>query len=213
MPNWLEICIVIGIVLGLQLCSSIYSFVSGAAFKSVQFSDLRIFEILVYEILVSAIALGFLYLRGYKLWKQIGFALTIRSVGLSVALFFATQAAYIGLWMLVSVCLRGSRLPMAEYVFSVTLPYALAIALINPLFEEAFLLGYLFDKLQEKSVWIFLSVTTLIRVAGHLYQGWVGIISILPMAIIFAAVYRKSRNLMPFYLSHAAMDLVGLLLN
>jgi uncharacterized protein len=125
-------------------------------------------------------------------------------------LFLSTYAAYATIWIGLNLILYPNTIPIPKVTNSATFVFVILVSLLNPLFEETFVVGYLFDKLQGKGLLVFIIISTLIRTSYHLYQGWVGVVSITPMGLIFAFTYYKYKNLMPLYLSHALMDLTGL---
>ena len=84
-----------------------------------------------------------------------------------------------------------------------------AVAFINPIFEETFIVGYLFERGKSFGFWVIFATSCLIRVSYHLYQGWLGVISILPYGIIFALAYARTRNLWPLVLAHAMQDFIA----
>ena len=49
-----------------------------------------------------------------------------------------------------------------------------------------------------------------LRLAIHLYQGAIGVVSVLPIGILFAVYYLRTGKLWPVVVAHAAMDLVAL---
>jgi len=211
LPDWLELSIVPAICFGVPIITSVLQIASGKAFVSVRFTNSVIVTALFYELFVSAICLIFLYLRGYKIWNRLNFLISFKGVFLAIGLFIATYAAYYILWIAASFLFSGREIPVGEYASSVAWYFAVVLSLVNPLFEEGFLLGYVFDRLQTQPAWFLIVLTTLIRISYHLYQGWVGIIALLAVGILFALVYSKTKNLMPIYLCHALMDLTGLL--
>jgi membrane protease YdiL (CAAX protease family) len=44
----------------------------------------------------------------------------------------------------------------------------------------------------------------------HLYQGPVGIVSIVPLGILYGYAYSRTRMLWPLILAHIVIDLIGL---
>lgn len=211
-PNWIEFVLVLSICFGMSIVGSIFSFVSGAAFTRVEFTNAHAVGILVLEPLLAAICVVFLYLRGNKLWKKLRFSPTWKATGVTFGLLIATYIAYVVNFNIVYLLVGKENLTIAKYSVSANVLLILAVSLLNPLFEEAFVVGYVFDKMQNYGVVFVVAVSTLIRVSYHLYQGWIGIISIVPLGILFAIVYSRTRNLMPLYFAHAVMDLIGLIL-
>jgi membrane protease YdiL (CAAX protease family) len=211
MPDWLEIFIVITICFGISVYGSIRSFNSGAAFTKIEFNDARILSSLIFEFIATIICLCFLWLRNYKIGERLKFEPSIKGTLLGIGLFFATYLVYIILIIVVFTIVGEQNIPVAQYVVTVSLPLVAAISIINPLFEETFVMGYIFDKLEPHGALWAITASVLIRTSYHLYQGWTGIISLLTIGLIFALVYWRYRNLWAFYFAHVLMDFTGLL--
>ncbi len=210
-PNWMEFAFVLAVCFGLSIVGSILSFASGAAFTKVEFTNEHAIGILVGETLISSICVVFLYLRGYKIWEKLRFSPSWKGIIIAFGLLIATYIAYAVLFNMVYLSVGKENFAIAKYSISADLVLILAVSLINPLFEETFVVGYVFDKMQRHSVVLIVIISTLIRVSYHLYQGWIGIISMVPLGVFFAIVYSRTKNLMPLYLAHAVMDLLGLI--
>jgi membrane protease YdiL (CAAX protease family) len=83
--------------------------------------------------------------------------------------------------------------------------------LINPIFEELIVVGYLIPVLEKmKNLTFAINVSVMIRLLYHLYQGPVGVVSIVPMGLLFAYWYAYKRNLWPLLIAHFIEDLLGL---
>jgi membrane protease YdiL (CAAX protease family) len=88
------------------------------------------------------------------------------------------------------------------------------VSVINPIFEEIFVCAYVVEKIKKhKGLAYGVMVSVLIRTSYHLYQGLAGMFLIVPMGIIFALWYGKTRRLWPLIVAHGLMDLVGLLVS
>lgn len=209
-PHWAELLLILLLCFGFPILKSLNNLLNGQAFTKVEFDDARIILTLIAEIIISAICISFLWLRGYKIWERLNFSPSLKGSIWAVGLLVASYLAYIILFIIVTAIIGRENLKVADFSFSVSVFPVLLISLINPLFEEAFVLGYLFDKLQTKSLLTVVMISTLIRTSYHLYQGWIGLLSILPMGILFALTYSRTRNLWSVYLAHLAMDLIGL---
>ncbi len=88
------------------------------------------------------------------------------------------------------------------------------VSVINPIFEEIFVCAYVIEKIKKhKGLAAGIMVSVLIRTLYHLYQGLAGMFLIVPMGIIFALWYGKTKRLWPLIVTHGVMDLVGLLVS
>lgn len=87
----------------------------------------------------------------------------------------------------------------------------LAVSVINPIFEEVFVCGYVISSLRDRiGVANAVNVSAGIRVAYHLYQGPIGVLGITPYALIAAIWFVRTRRLAPLILAHALVDFTGL---
>jgi membrane protease YdiL (CAAX protease family) len=84
--------------------------------------------------------------------------------------------------------------------------------IVNPLFEEVFETGYVVAALKrDNNPWLAINASVAIRLACHLYQGPLGVLSIIPTGLILAFWFARTGRLWPVILAHAAMDLIAIL--
>ncbi len=55
-----------------------------------------------------------------------------------------------------------------------------------------------------------MNVSMGIRLLYHLYQGPMGIITIVPLGLLYGFVYVRTRQLWPLILAHMLIDIAGL---
>ncbi len=84
------------------------------------------------------------------------------------------------------------------------LPLALVFCIVSAYREELFFRAYLLTRLTEIGAAPLLAAaaTALLFSAGHLYEGWIGLLFSALQGIYFAAVFFKTRNLHVIALSH-----------
>jgi membrane protease YdiL (CAAX protease family) len=88
---------------------------------------------------------------------------------------------------------------------------AVIISLLNPIFEEVFVCGYIVSALAKPgNVWPAIHASVAVRLLYHLYQGPAGIIGVIPLGLLFAGYFARSRQLWPLLIAHALFDLIGL---
>ncbi|HEY1961884.1 MAG TPA: CPBP family intramembrane glutamic endopeptidase, partial [Rhizomicrobium sp.] len=86
------------------------------------------------------------------------------------------------------------------------------IAIVNPLFEEVFVTGYVMTALKSNgNPWRAINASVLLRLLYHLYQGSLGVLAIIPMGLIFAVWYARTGRLWPIIVAHALLDGTALL--
>lgn len=210
-PDWLEIIIVLTICFGMSIYGSIASFTSSKPAAEINFDDSKLISLVVFELFISGICIIFLWLRDYKIWEKLSFEITFIDSLLSLSVLILSYLAYAITFAAVFSIFGAENISSPAIRNSAHLFSIVILSLINPLFEEVFVVGYFFDKMKSQNVWLIILASALLRTSYHLYQGWLGIISILPIGLIFAFVYSRRRNLWILYLAHALMDLIGLM--
>jgi membrane protease YdiL (CAAX protease family) len=86
----------------------------------------------------------------------------------------------------------------------------IAVSIINPIFEEAIVVGYIIPVLKDRTGVLFaINISVLVRLLYHLYQGPIAAITIIPMGLIFAFVYTKWKNIWPLIIAHSIMDFIA----
>jgi membrane protease YdiL (CAAX protease family) len=169
---------------------------------------------LTYEIAVGAVLAGFLRIRGWT-WRRLGFQPHWRDLLWAVALLFATYTAYYVLSLAVVTVWPGFyQLALDTHLVAthIAWPILVAISIVNPVFEEVLLCGYAVAAVKDKAgAAVAINVSAGIRVLSHLYQGPVGVMSLVPEGLIFATWFARTGRLWPLIVAHALQDLLGLL--
>jgi membrane protease YdiL (CAAX protease family) len=85
------------------------------------------------------------------------------------------------------------------------------VCLVNPFFEEVFVSGYVIAALDpRRTAWTGINVSVAIRLLYHLYQGPVGVLSVVPIGLVFAWWYARTGRLWPLVMAHALFDFLPL---
>lgn len=87
----------------------------------------------------------------------------------------------------------------------------LATIVVNPVFEETLVCGYIIQRLANKGALVAISFSAFIRFLYHTNLGPSSLGSLL-MGLIFAYLFWRYRQLWPLIVAHSLIDLVGLLL-
>lgn len=92
-----------------------------------------------------------------------------------------------------------------------SLPVIIFASLVIGLYEEVIVLGFVIAFVEKRGGkdWFKTAIllSTLIRVSYHTYQGQEWLFSHILMGLVFAACYVRWRNLLPFVLVHALIDI------
>jgi len=178
------------------------------------FNDAALINIVVFELLQSAFLVWFLRVRGWTL-EKVGLSISWRGTGLGWLLLIGTFVLAMGAqtlaqwFMPLEMQAAGRMYPTADPKVSMQLVFFAST--VNGIFEELFVVGYIITALREvRGVWTAINASTVLRLLYHLYQGPIGVITIVPMGLLYGYVYARTRQLWPLIFAHVLIDIVGL---
>ena len=209
-PVWTEALIVVFGAFGFAFIGSAQHLSGNAPGAAVTEHHLR--SLMIYEPVVFLVVGGFLYLRGWT-FKRVGLMPRFMDGPIGVGLALGAYAAYAVLWILATAArLQPAYLNGASsLVGGHFLTTVIAVSVVNPLFEELFVCGYLITMAKETGhLAIGVNASIAIRLAYHLYQGGAGVIGIVPFGLIMAVWFSKTSRLWPIVVAHALTDFAGL---
>ncbi len=170
--------------------------------------------------MVQAIAIGvvlgwFLKVRGWTLAK-IGLGVTMRGTSWGLLLFVLCLAL---LFAIRAVAEFSFGLGFSEIVErfpadgKLNMQVVFVSSVVSATFEELFVAGYVITALSAtRGPWTAINVSTGLRVLYHLYQGPLGVLTIVPLGLLFGWLYVRTRQLWPLILAHVLLDVAGLAL-
>lgn len=82
------------------------------------------------------------------------------------------------------------------------------IVIVNSFYEEFLLVGYLFKKLEKYNAVFIIGFSMLIRFSLHTYQGWISLITISSLGLVFGIYYLKFKKLWPLVIAHGFYNLI-----
>jgi len=174
------------------------------------FSDANLAEMIVTELALGGLALAFLRFRGHSISELLprpSWAGGIAGVMLFVVTLFA--------WWFVAGFFDTKSFhsqPIEEMMSKshVSIGMAVALSMMNGLYEETFLTGYLLEAFRSYGASVAIGLSTLVRLLYHLYQGPIGAASIVVYAVIVSLFYWRTKWLWPVVFCHVLTDLVAL---
>jgi hypothetical protein len=165
------------------------------------YDDRRLYTIIAIELVCGTLAILLLRARG---WKLADFGLRI-----SMPLTIAGMLLFIGANIAIAGFFEAFRALSGTDPSAMTTPVARAswiplilFVLIDPLYEETFEVAYNIRATQVDGAAFGITLSATIRLICHLYQGPIAPLTILPLGIIFAAVYWKWRKVWPLAVAH-----------
>jgi len=219
LPAGVEFLVVVSWAFGLPVFSSIMALGTGGESgggtgHSLVFNDAALINIVVFELLQSAFLVWFLHVRGWTL-EKVGLTISWRGTGLAWLLLIGTFVLAMGAqtlaqWLMpLEMQAAGRMYPTADPKVSMQL--AFFASTVNGIFEELFVVGYIITALRDvRGMWTAINVSTVLRLLYHLYQGPIGVITIVPMGLLYGYVYARTRQLWPLIFAHVLIDIVGL---
>ncbi len=175
--------------------------------KAPRLSSGEVWQIVVYEAIVFTLLAAFLGARNWSS-DDIGLRPSLRDtlIGSGLAL-----AAFL-LWLALALVFADDPQPAAAAGPTLPLALVVLISVVNPVFEETFVTGYVITVLKRHDhVFAAIGISVALRVLYHLYEGFDALIGIAPGALLFAAWYARSGRLWPVIVAHALLDFVALL--
>lgn len=174
-------------------------------------SELRI--LIATEVIILVVLGYFLAVRDWRP-TYIGLRPGLRDTGLGVVIVLIQYFLFYLSWQLwFTYFYAGGVLAQRLPPESVGLETVLLLSIVNPIFEEVFVCGYVITALRKThSVFFAINVSIALRVAYHLYQGPVGVANVVPLGLLFSFWHVKTGRLWPLIVAHAILDFVGLAL-
>jgi uncharacterized protein len=171
-------------------------------------------HLLIHELIILVMLSTFLRIRGWT-FERIGLGPNLRETltGLGLALIIELVSRVV--W-LVAAATSGQALEAEsniEFVDgSIESTVLIVVSIVNPIFEELFLCGYLVTALKDRAgPWTAINISISIRLLYHLYQGIIGVIFIVPFGLILTYWYARQGRLWPLIVAHVVFDFFPLL--
>jgi len=174
------------------------------------FSAASAISLIVFETVLFCIAAVVLRWRGWQLQRFL-FSVSWRDVLGAVLLLLADTFVSVILWNAVGHRFDDGSI-IAEMVQpdGVSLGLALVFSIVNGTFEEFFLCRYLIERFAASGAAFAVTLSALVRMLYHTYQGPYGTLSILAFGLMIGWYYWRTRSLGAVALAHALADLAAL---
>ena len=161
------------------------------------------------ETAILAVVGWILHVRGWQLrrltvpWSW--FAL-LGGIPLLIAYYLLYVVARL---VVVAAYPASAHLTMVRMIPAAPWGVILALIVVNSVFEETLVTGYVVAALSEQGAALAITASTLLRFLYHLYQGPVASLSILPLGILFGAVYWRWKTLWPLFAAHTLANILA----
>ena len=199
--------------LGLPIYDSVqrfFQFSSTVSSKSwlYRHTDIGLYAITIYEFIILSVLVPFLFIRNWRL-KDLNLHFSLRLVGVAFLLIIARNILSNLSYKAFSILpFFTPELEKAVTVkWSITIYSLIPMLVVNSLFEESIVVGYLFKRLEKVSGVLVILISILIRQVYHLYQGPITFFVIIPTGLVFALYYWKYQHLTPLIIAHGLSNL------
>ncbi len=178
------------------------------------FTTVNLWMSVAFELIILILLVLFLWLRGWTpatVGLQPSTSGTLIGLGIGAGLLCGTTALT---W------LAGQVFDLSDYEAfymrlvgpDASLASIVAVSVVNPLYEELFLCGYVITALRRHgSVALAVNVSMLIRLTCHLYQGPLGVATVIACGLVFSWWYVRIGRLWPLLAAHAVLDFFPLI--
>jgi membrane protease YdiL (CAAX protease family) len=207
----MEFAIVVSGAFGLFIAGSLSSIFDPPAGAAI--TDDGLVGLIAYELAVLLPLGWFLWARGWRL-DALGFTPTLRDTVTGLGVAVAAYAAFLAAW---AVAVVLAPVPEASLdgeglvAPGLGLGTVIAVSIINPIFEEIFVTGYVISFFRKsRGFWFAVNVSLAIRLLYHLYQGPAGVVGTIPLGFVFGVWYAYTRRLWPVVVAHGLFDFFAL---
>ena len=173
------------------------------------YSGGHLVSVIAYELPVGAAVFAFLRLRGWSL-ERLGVRFTARETLVGFGLAFVAELALYGALLafaLASPAFTEAMVTSQARPGGFGLLTVIVVSIVNPMFEETFVCGYVVTVLKERAdVPTAIAISIAIRLLYHLYQGPLAFIGVVPFGLVLAWWYARTGRLWPVIVAHGLAD-------
>lgn len=156
--------------------------------------------IVLFEIIMLSIIAFILKKRNWKL-KDFNLNFSIKMIGVAVLLVIIRET--IGLIVNATMpILENNTFKIPSISLQSNIIGIALITIVNSIYEEVLLIGYIFKRLEKYNPAIIVIVSSIIRASFHTYQGLSNLPTVFILALVFGIYYLKYKKLWPVILAH-----------
>lgn len=214
LPVGVEFLVVVTWAFGLPIFASIMSLGAPGGSSVPVFNNAELLGTIIFEVIQLGFLGWFLRIRGWTL-EKFGLSFSWRATAAGVVLLALTLALVLGAQQIAQIIFdydleaAAARAPKVDPDLSMQLVFLVSV--VNGIFEELFVAGYIITSLTaRRGVWTAINVSVVVRLLYHLYQGPIGILTVVPMGLLYGYVYSRTRQLWPLVVAHVLLDIIGL---
>lgn len=208
-PSFAEAGILIAIAFGNFIIVSIDAVANNFP-TSASFSDNSLANLILIEFIFGGLALLFLRFCGYPILDLLPKLTWKGSIHGAIVCAAALLAWFIIEPVFSHRLLESEPIAVIASNAKPSLIYVITLSVLNGIYEEFFLLGYLVRGFASKGASFAIGLSIFIRLLYHLYQGPVGAVSVVVIGLVFSFYYWRTRSLWPVAFAHILIDVIAL---
>jgi len=214
LPPGVEFLVVVTWAFGLPIFASIMSLAAPNSLRSPVFTNAELFAAILFEVIQLGFLAWFLRIRGWTL-EKFGLAFSWRDTAIGLALLAVTYALVVGVQYVAQVVfqydMQGAIARAPKFDENLSMQLLFLISVVNAIAEELFVAGYVITVLQpRRGMWVAINASVVVRLLYHLYQGPIGVLTSVPMGLLYGYLYSRTRQLWPLIVAHVLLVLVTL---
>lgn len=174
------------------------------------FDNRRALFIIGMEVLCGTLVVLLLRARGWKP-GDFGLRITMPQTIAGMLLLIGANIFIAGFYYLARAATGAEVDGGMSFQTQLTWPVLIALTLINPLYDELLVVAYNLEAAKASGPAFAITLSAAIRFICHLDQGPGIAFTILPLGLIFGAVYWRWRRVWPLVVAHGVMDFMGMM--
>jgi membrane protease YdiL (CAAX protease family) len=182
--------------------------------RSPVFTNIELFAAIIFEVIQLGFLAWFLQIRGWTL-EKFGLAFSWSGTAIGLVLLALTYALVVGVQYFAQADFnydtQGAIARAPKFDADLSMQLLFMISVVNAIAEELFVTGYVITALQpRRGLWVAINVSVVLRLLYHLYQGPIGVLTSVPMGLLYGYLYSRTRQLWPLIVAHVALVIIAL---
>ncbi len=161
------------------------------------------------KILILAVVIAILRLRGWQP-DRLGLNFSWKAAAAGIPMFVMYLLVF---WITATFVLLiwpdARTVWVFRYTFSAPMWLMLVFIIVNAVLEEFAVTAYVIASLSHKGAALAIAASTLLRLAYHLYEGPLTFAGIVPLGVLFGALFWRWRNIWPLIVAHSIANIVA----
>ncbi len=197
---------------GFPILASVASAAGGRYAGVYTLDNVGVGGLIAYEVAALLVVCTFLKGRGWSLrdiHPEVSWRLTGAGVVLYLLILLASWILFFAFAGLGMVDPEPQRFADAG---KLGLAMLAVLCVVNPIFEESLVVGYVTEALRgRRSPLTAVNVSVSVRLLYHLYQGPIGVITVVPAGLLFSLAYLRLNRIWPLVVAHGILDALGIM--